>query len=243
MSKIARASAVPTGEARKIWRKSPAVRPVCGPGQDMSPAILWDRWGSTLPSDVVEFYGHGWSNGAQACFSNFFDQSDAPFNFELPAELCAVSLSLAERTVACECSEKAIMLCKAAAMGDRSTFNKIRESCEPSQIKKLGRQVRGFDQDVWDTVVCSVAFEVVFQKFLKTPKLQPILLATGDSILAEATRNDVNWGIGLDRGDPLCRTPILWKGCNMLGWALMEARFALRCLRCESVSRRLRLQD
>jgi len=207
----------------------------------MTPAILWDRWVSTVPSDVVEFYGHGWSNGAQACFSNFFDQSDAPFDFELPVELCAISLSPAERKVSCEFSEKAIMLCKAAVMGDRQTFNRLRKTREPSKAKKLGRQVQGFSQDVWDAVVCSVAFEVVFQKFLKTPKLQPILLATGDSILAEATRNDIVWGIGLDRGDPLCRTQVLWKGSNVLGWALMETRFALRCLRCESVSRRQQL--
>merc|ERR1712181_50589 len=53
------------------------------------------------------------------------------------------------------------------------------------------------------------------------------LLGTEDWVIAEATSNDRNWGIGLDRGDSRVRNPRQWQGTNMLGWALMEARKAL----------------
>merc|ERR1712070_1315811 len=86
----------------------------------------------------------------------------------------------------------------------------------------------GFNDDLWHAVVCSVAFEVVFQKFSKTPTLQPLLLATGEKLMCEATSNDRNWGIGINRGDQRCQNPSQWRGANILGWALMEVRSALR---------------
>lgn len=54
-----------------------------------------------------------------------------------------------------------------------------------------------------------------------------MLLATGWKVIAEATRRDRNWGIGINMGDPRCENPSEWRGANLLGWALMEVRFAL----------------
>lgn len=207
-----------------------------GPGQNMTSAKLWKQWEEQGPCVVFEFYGHSLGNGEAASFSNFYDQSETPFVFEVPAKCCAIELSQDERTVSCGFSEKAIMLCKAAAMGDRSGYLRIARCRDPSEAKALGRQVEGFNDSVWDRIVCSVAFQVVFQKFSKTPKLQRALLATGDCVIAEATRNDVNWGIGIDRGDPRCTMPSQWRGCNILGWALMETRSALRASGCDESS-------
>ena len=47
------------------------------------------------------------------------------------------------------------------------------------------------------------------------------------------------WGIGIDAGEDDVQTPARWKGTNVLGWALMEARAALR--ECERVARGQRL--
>ena len=55
-----------------------------------------------------------------------------------------------------------------------------------------------------------------------------MLLQTGDTLIAEATRDDRTWGIGIDVGDPLVQIPSRWYGANILGWALMEVRAALR---------------
>lgn len=54
-----------------------------------------------------------------------------------------------------------------------------------------------------------------------------ILLGTGTSVLAEAAPRDRIWGIGLNATNRDVATPCLWKGSNILGWALMEAREAI----------------
>ena len=127
----------------------------------------------------------------------------------------------------CDFSEKAIMLCKAAVMGDAEKYHEIAKALKPNVAKQLGRQVRGFDEATWKMVECSVAFEVVYQKFSKSPALKEILLKQ-DGQFAEMTSNDHNWGTGLDKADPDASDPSKWPGTNMLGWALTEAATILR---------------
>ena len=49
----------------------------------------------------------------------------------------------------CDFSEKAIMLCKAAVMGDAEKFHEIAKAEKPYVAKQLGRQVRAFDEATW----------------------------------------------------------------------------------------------
>lgn len=205
--------------------------PPPNPGVDLTPAALAETWQRyTKPQKVTEFKGSAEREAGTELrvFSNFF--AEAEFEFEVPAELCAVgfTLSAAERCVRCQFSEKAIMLCKAAVMGDRASWELIKAAADPLTAKGLRRSVEPWDEERWTTVVCAVAFSVVWQKFAKTPALLPVLLATGDSFIVEATRADKVWGIGLDKGDARIAVPGQWKGTNVLGWALMEARDALR---------------
>jgi len=214
-----------------IIRYSFSVQPLRGPGERLSPIGSTERWASlTWRHDVLGFKG---SEERQqmtpfCCFSNFYDEQ--AFLFELPAELCALSLKLddADRKVMCDFSEKAIMLCKAAVMGDLEIYQQILVAETPNEAKQLGRRIADFDDDLWNQVVCSVAFEVVWQKFSKIRSLQAVLLQTGDRLIVEATRADKVWGIGIDKGDPKISRPSEWKGANVLGWALMEARAALQ---------------
>ena len=81
---------------------------------------------------------------------------------------------------------------------------------------------------MWNKHIDDVAFEVVYQKFAASPDLCSLLLSTGDKIIAEATRKDKIWGIGIDVGDPRVQDPKQWKGINVLGFALMKAREQLR---------------
>ena len=172
--------------------------------------------------EVVGFYGH--NPHAKYCeFSNFFE---SPYRFELP------SFALREgefpASVECHFSEQAIMLTKAALMGDRKTFDKIAAARDPFACKALGRKVSPFKSELWDLHLEEVAFEAVRQKFEQCPKLREVLLETGDKVLAEATRNDQIWGIGIDRGDVRVQNPERWLGRNVLGEALMRARACLR---------------
>lgn len=65
-------------------------------------------------------------------------------------------------------------------------------------------------------------------KFGQNPELRDFLLSTGDKVLVEASPYDKIWGIGLDANNPDACAPKLWKGENLLGFALMEVRGLLR---------------
>ena len=77
-------------------------------------------------------------------------------------------------------------------------------------------------------MVCTVARTVVLSKFGSDAELRRLLLSTGEQLIAEAAKNDCNWGIGLSAEQPEAREPAKWRGANTLGWALMEARASLR---------------
>jgi ribA/ribD-fused uncharacterized protein len=200
------------------------------PGHDLTWDDLRTRWAElTSRQKVVGFYGH--NKGEFSCFSNFYDQAKEPFDFEVPQEFFAPGIEEGEplpRTVSCAFSEKAIMLCKAAVMGDAASYRAIACAKDPREAKWLGRSIGNFNNDLWRITVCAVAFQVVYQKFSKTPRLQPTLLGTGDKIIAEVAPGDCVWGIGMGTDDERVATPSAWQGSNILGWALMEAREVLK---------------
>jgi ribA/ribD-fused uncharacterized protein len=172
---------------------------------------------------VLGFYSERKVNG---CFSNFFE---AHFTFELPRGLVPLGCAAADfpSPVGVETSEKAIMMAKAAAFGDSESYRQIASARTPHAAKQLGRGVRLFDEGRWQTIICHIAREVVWQKFSQLPLLRKRLLGTGSKILAEATRNDKIWGIGLNIDEDIS-VPARWKGTNVLGWALMQTRDRLR---------------
>merc|ERR1719199_356732 len=106
----------------------------------MTAVKLRSIWATMGRTDVLGFYSG--SSGKFACFSNFYDQTAMPFTFVIPyriTDTCGLQLDEKDRAVKCNFSEKAIMLCKAAAMGDRRHFNEIRSAQNPRKAKQLGR--------------------------------------------------------------------------------------------------------
>ncbi len=65
------------------------------------------------------------------------------------------------------------------------------------------------------------------EKFRQNPPLAAALLATGDTILVEASPYDRIWGVGLKWNDPRILDQSLWLGTNLLGKALMKVRDVL----------------
>ena len=198
-----------------------------GAGAGLVPRDLALRWKKGLLAEetpVLEFYKH--KAGDYRCFSNFFQHAD--FVFEVPEAFCAKPMEEAQRRVRCAFSEKAIMLCKAAGMGDLAAFDAIAESTIPGDAKRLGRSIQPFDQGLWNNLVLSVAYEVALQKFTQLRDLQEILLSTGDRMIAEMTSEDSIWGTGVDIGSTEAADASKWLGTNILGWALVEARATLR---------------
>ena len=210
------------------------------------------RWrGTAAASGVVLFYGHT-EAAQQPWFSNFYQHP--PIRFVIP-EWCGVH---GGKETVVSFSEKSLMLCKASLMGDTDTFHAIEVSDTPDKVKRLGRQVRPWDEERWQAHVCDIATHVISTKFASLPRsfasflpalsrlhifslarmtllfcarcrLQHYLLATGERAIAEAAPHDRVWGIGLDASNPDAQQPHMWRGANVLGWALMKVRAELRC--------------
>ena len=172
---------------------------------------------------MLPFYGHRKSTGL-AEFSNFFELQK-PYEFVLPRFAQREGFP---KSFECWFSEASIMAIKAALFGDKETFDKILKAQSPGQAKALGRQVQGFDENVWLKHLEETAYEVVLQKFRSDPRLETVLLKTGNAVIVEAAPGDRIWGVGLATSDPRVYDPEQWQGRNILGFALMKARDALK---------------
>lgn len=93
-----------------------------------------------------------------------------------------------------------------------------------SKIKKLGRQVSGYNDVVWNGVRQIVVYKGLLAKFSQNDKLRKLLLETDKSVLAECAINDKIWGIGLSMDDADRLDMKKWKGKNLLGFTLMMVR-------------------
>lgn len=122
------------------------------------------------------------------------------------------------------CAEQWMMYNKAMLFGDTEIAKKIMATESPREQKKLGRQVKGYDDTKWQAVARDVVVTGNIAKFHQHPDLLEILMMTGDTLLVEASPFDKIWGIGLD-AETAAKTPEAeWPGTNWLGIALTEVR-------------------
>ncbi|MFJ5882550.1 NADAR family protein [Kitasatospora cineracea] len=124
-------------------------------------------------------------------------------------------------------AEHWMMAGKARLFEDEEIVPKILRARTPAEAKNLGRLVKGFDEDRW----AAHRFELVVTgstaKFGQDEQLRTYLLRTGGRVLVEASPLDRIWGIGLAADDERAGSPAQWRGLNLLGFALMEARARL----------------
>jgi len=130
-------------------------------------------------------------------------------------------LECADRYV---CAEQYMMSEKARVFGDEEAERRIMATSDPAAMLRLGRQVRSFEASTWDEVKHAIVLNGNYAKFSQDAALREYLLGTGDAVLVEASPRDAIWGIGLGAGDDRALDPQLWRGQNMLGFALMEVR-------------------
>lgn len=125
-------------------------------------------------------------------------------------------------------AEHWMMAGKARLFGDADALARILSSTDPQAAKAFGRAVRGFDEARWDEHRFAHVVEGNVHKFGQRPALRSFLLATGERVLVEASPRDRIWGIGMGASNEDARDPRRWRGANLLGFALMEARARLR---------------
>ncbi|WP_432277454.1 NADAR family protein [Kitasatospora brasiliensis] len=160
----------------------------------------------------VMFWGHTERKGGgtrQECLSQWW-----------PSEFTVDGVTYAS-------AEHWMMAGKARMFGDEEIAQQVLEAQSPAEAKKLGRLVKGFDDERW----VAGRFELVVAgnvaKFGQDETLRSYLLGTGDRVLVEASPLDRIWGIGLAADDIRSQQPSEWRGLNLLGFALMEARARL----------------
>ncbi|MEU6069960.1 MULTISPECIES: NADAR family protein [Streptomyces] len=121
-------------------------------------------------------------------------------------------------------AEHWMMAGKARLFGDAEAERRILAAGHPSQAKNAGRLVRGFDEAIWERERFRIVVEGSVHKFTADTGLRGFLLNTGNRVLVEASPVDRVWGIGLAADDEAAVHPERWRGPNLLGFALMEAR-------------------
>ena len=126
------------------------------------------------------------------------------------------------------CAEQYMMAEKARIFGDEEIRQQILAEYSQMAMKKLGRKVRDYDDEIWKEKRFDVVVKGNIAKFSQNEKLLDFLLSTDDKILVEASPKDTVWGIGLDESSPEAIQPRKWIGENLLGFALMEVRDILR---------------
>ncbi len=121
-------------------------------------------------------------------------------------------------------AEHYMMYGKAKLFNDIDAMGKALDAKNPGAVKAVGRSVRGFDQAIWDANKFDLVVNANLAKFGNNKELSDFLLNTGKRVLVEASPVDKVWGIGLAQDDDTATNPNLWKGENLLGFALMEVR-------------------
>ena len=154
------------------------------------------------------FWGHT-GPIEKACFSQWY-----PSAFEIDGERFATA-------------EHWMMAGKARLFADDAARARVLAARTPAEAKKIGREVQGFDDARWR----AARFELVVRgneaKFAQNAAAGAVLRATAGKVLVEAAPRDTVWGIGLGAANERAQDPHTWRGTNLLGFALMEARARL----------------
>jgi ribA/ribD-fused uncharacterized protein len=157
-------------------------------------------WGHTPKGDRV----------GQWCLSQWFP---ATFRDESGVELRS--------------AEHYMMWRKATLFEDPDIAEQVLGARTPAEAKELGRRVRGFDDEIWVAHRWEIVVTGSVLKFGQDPALRDYLLSTRNRVLVEASPRDAIWGIGLAADSEHAEAPDQWRGLNLLGFALMQARDVL----------------
>jgi ribA/ribD-fused uncharacterized protein len=125
-------------------------------------------------------------------------------------------------------AEHWMMAKKALLFNDSEVFEKILLAKSAAEAKKLGREIKNYDEATWLANRYEIVKQGNIHKFSQNLDLREYLLQTNSRVLVEASPVDAIWGIGIASDNEEVNFPEKWKGLNLLGFALMEVRDELR---------------
>ena len=197
-------------EARKSrWQEMKLAAAVKGNPSKYNPIWVWDQQKAKKKLDFIFFWKEGSAkleHVSKGCLSQW--------------QKCKFIVD----GVSYNCAEQYMMAEKARIFGDEETRQRIMKEDSPDEIKQLGREVKGFDPDVWDQHKFDVVVKGNLAKFGQNETLLKFLLGTSSAILVEASPYDRVWGIGMKEDNKDAMDAEKWYGINLLGFALMVVR-------------------
>lgn len=120
--------------------------------------------------------------------------------------------------------EQYMMYGKALLFNDQETANRIMNIKDVKEIKQLGREVKNFDNKIWDDNKFDIVVKGNYLKFTQNKEFKRELLKYKDKEFVEASPKDRIWGIGLHYDDVLALDKKNWKGENLLGKAITKVK-------------------
>ena len=126
-------------------------------------------------------------------------------------------------------SEQYFMWLKATEFDDYETAEKILGAKTPKEAKKLGREVKNFDDEEWCEVREAAMWNAVWLKFSQNEDLKKIITDPifSKKSFVEGSPVDKIWGVGLVWNDPKIADKKNWSGLNLLGKTLDNVRMQL----------------
>lgn len=106
-------------------------------------------------------------------------------------------------------------------------LGRVLRTAEPREQKAIGRSIPGYVDTTWQAARVACVTAGAIARFTADHAARKVLLDTSDKILVEASPYDRIWGVGLGLDDARILDPRQWRGRNLLGQALMDAREAL----------------
>lgn len=101
------------------------------------------------------------------------------------------------------CGEQYMMYSKAKLFNDNIIAERILLTKNPKIQKSLGRQIKNFNNEIWDKECQNIMIKGLKVKFIQNPKCLDILYEVRNTILVEASPFDRIWGIGFDARDAM----------------------------------------
>lgn len=117
-------------------------------------------------------------------------------------------------------NEQFMMAGKSTIFGDFETLPLILKETDPQKVKDLGKEVQGFQQEVWDSSNVILVAIGAYYKMTQHDDLYEFMLDVQGRRFVEGSPKDRIWGVKMRWDDPKIENPDNWRGENRLGDAL-----------------------